>query len=425
MFFTRFSASKVYLIMGSLNSLSHALIFTVLSVYYVTKVGLNPLQLVLVGTLLEAVIFLCEVPTGVVADTFSRRRSVIIGVFLTGLAFGMQGLLAEYWLILLAQVVWGVGATFISGAGAAWIADEVGEEQLTVLFLRNAQYSRVAGLVGTVASVGLASINLTIPILLSGGLFIALALFLLLAMPERNFKPIPREERNSWQSMGATFGEGVKTVRSRPLLLSIVAIGFFIGAASEGFDRLWEAHFLLSFRFPELGQFEPIVWFGIINVGAQLLGLLTVTLFSKRVEAQTTSPQATARLLLVLQSVTLVSLIAFGLAGNFWLALAVFWFREAIGALLYPVYDAWLAQNIPSQVRATVLSMNSQINAVGQIADGPGVGAIGNLLSVRAALVTTALLLSPSLALYARLVGRPATTETTHQDISYVKHPEV
>jgi len=34
---------------------------------------LSPLQLVLMGTAMEATIFLCVVPAGVVADTFSRR----------------------------------------------------------------------------------------------------------------------------------------------------------------------------------------------------------------------------------------------------------------------------------------------------------------------------------------------------------------
>jgi hypothetical protein len=47
--------------------------------------GLNPLQLVLVGTVLEATAFLAEIPTGVLADVYSRRWSVIVGGPLVGL----------------------------------------------------------------------------------------------------------------------------------------------------------------------------------------------------------------------------------------------------------------------------------------------------------------------------------------------------
>lgn len=45
------------------------------------------------------------------------------------------------------------------------------------------------------------------------------------------------------------------------------------GAFSEGFDRLWEAHFLTGFtlpvvRLPWIGQLDPIAWFGIFDLNA-------------------------------------------------------------------------------------------------------------------------------------------------------------
>ena len=39
--------------------------FTVSSVYRITEADLNPLQLILVGTVLELAVLLAEVPTGV------------------------------------------------------------------------------------------------------------------------------------------------------------------------------------------------------------------------------------------------------------------------------------------------------------------------------------------------------------------------
>ena len=74
-----------------------------------TAVGL------LVGTLLEASVFLFEVPTGVVADVYSRRLSVIIGYALIGLGFALEGIVPRFEAVLLAQVLWGVGYTFTSG----------------------------------------------------------------------------------------------------------------------------------------------------------------------------------------------------------------------------------------------------------------------------------------------------------------------
>jgi DHA3 family tetracycline resistance protein-like MFS transporter len=52
-----------------------------------------------------------------------------------------------------------------------------------------------------------------------------------------------------------------------------------------------------------------------------------------------------------------------------------------------------------------MFSVGGQADAVGQIVGGPAVGAIGNL-SIRAALVASALILSPVLPLYVLAIRR-------------------
>ncbi len=83
----KLGAYTIYLLMSGATALFVTLVFTVNMVYQVQIVGLSPLQMVLVGTALEFSIFLFEVPTGVVADVYSRRLSIIIGLFLIGLGF--------------------------------------------------------------------------------------------------------------------------------------------------------------------------------------------------------------------------------------------------------------------------------------------------------------------------------------------------
>ena len=58
-------------------------------------------------------------------------------------------------LILGCQVLWGVGLTFISGADNAWLADEVGEEQLGAVLVVGSQLSQLAGIIGLAGAVGL------------------------------------------------------------------------------------------------------------------------------------------------------------------------------------------------------------------------------------------------------------------------------
>jgi DHA3 family tetracycline resistance protein-like MFS transporter len=149
----KLNARTVYLFIEFSASALFLMIFVTMSLYEATVAGLTPLQLVLVGTTVELSIFVFEVPTGVVADVYSRRLSIIIGYFLMGLGFLVEGLFPAFLPILLAQVIWGLGYTFTSGATQAWITDEIGEEPANKLFLRATQVGLFASLIGMGASI--------------------------------------------------------------------------------------------------------------------------------------------------------------------------------------------------------------------------------------------------------------------------------
>ena len=122
----RLSARTLWYANEAAVSFLGMLAFTVTAVYYVTEVGMSPLELVLVGTVMEVSIFVFEVPTGIVADVYSRRLSVITGTFVMGVAVILFGAFGDVWPILAANALWGFGYTFTSGASDAWLADEVG-----------------------------------------------------------------------------------------------------------------------------------------------------------------------------------------------------------------------------------------------------------------------------------------------------------
>jgi MFS transporter, DHA3 family, tetracycline resistance protein len=392
-------AYPVYLIYSGAWALFFSIIVTVNLVYQVETVGLSPLQLVLVGTTVEATTFLFEVPTGVVADVYSRRLSVIIGVVLTGAGFMIEGLAPTFAGVLLAQVVWGIGYTFTSGAGEAWIVDEVGEANAGPVLLRGSQAAQLGGLVGAPISVALASVALNVPIVAGGALYVLLAVFLALRMPETAFRPTPRGERSSWQAMLHTTAEGARLVRGRPLLLTILLVAAVLGAASEGFDRLSTAHFIDTIGLPALGGLQPVVWFGVFSVVGSLLGIAGVGVMRRRLDMK--SNTAVTRALFALTAVRIAATVFFALTGAFAVAVAAYLIGGLSRRVTYPIYAAWLNRQIDSRLRATVLSMNGQSDALGQIAGGPAIGALGNV-SLRAAIAASGLLLVPALALYAR-----------------------
>ena len=58
-------------------------------------------------------------------DLFSRRMSVCIGWFVVGIAFFIQGMFPVAAVVIAAQIILGIGDTFVSGAHDAWVADEL------------------------------------------------------------------------------------------------------------------------------------------------------------------------------------------------------------------------------------------------------------------------------------------------------------
>jgi len=114
----------------------------------------------------------------------------------------------------------------------------------------------------------------------------------------------------------------------------------------------------------------------------------------------------TARILLFFEILTILSILIFGLAGNFTIAFGALLVKSVVGSLAGPLHSAWLVRSIDPRVRATVLSMNSQANALGQSAGGPVIGVIGTVRSLRAAMLASGIALSPTVALYARMSRR-------------------
>ena len=394
----KLSAYKTYLLFSAITAMCFSLVATVMIVYHIEIVHLNPLQLILVGTTLELACFIFEIPTGIVADVYSRKLSIVIGGVLTGVGFILEGSISSFIFVLVAQIVWGLGSTFISGSLEAWIAEEEKDKDLDKIYIKGAQAGQIGSVIGIVLSTVIANFSVRLPIIVSGVLFIILALFLWLYMPENNFKPSAPGDLNTFKKMVYTFKSGLKFVKSKSIIMILLAVTLFYGLSSEGYDRLSNAHFLQDTTLPKLGNLSSVTWFGIFGILGMILSFIVMHFMAKNLKNE--DNRKNGKLLLCINILYISSMLIFALTRNFSLMLIAYLATNTFRIINEPIFSAWLNGHIDDNSRATVLSINGQMNSLGQILGGPIIGIIATNISVSIGIVCTSLLVAPVLVLY-------------------------
>ena len=402
----RIGASGAYYLFEGGWALLNALAFTLMLVFQVQVVGLSPFQLVIMGTVMELTLVLFEMPTGVVADVYSRRRSVLIGTTVIGASLLLQGLWPAFWPTLLAQVVWGIGYTFVSGALQAWITDEVGEDAVQPVFTRGVQLGLGFTIGGTLLAGVVGQVDLRLPMICAGTGYVLLAGVLLVVMPETAFQPVPSSEREGWGRFSTVVRRSITVARRRPLIRGFAIVALLVGMSSETVDRLWVARILESFTLPPLaGSSGTALWFSLFALIGTLVSLLA-SLLANRLAKRHLRALHPGGLLAMLVLVQAAGVVAFALVGSVVVALAALWISDACRALAEPVQAAWLNRGLDSRSRATTLSLIGQMDALGQVAGGPPLGALATRASIPVGLVASALVLVPAAAILARMGSR-------------------
>jgi len=409
-------ATSTFYVLTAVAALAFALCFTLNLVFQYRVVGLDPFQMVLVGTVLEATCFLFEVPTGLVADLHSRRVSVIIGFFLIGVGFAVEGIVATFAAAVIGNVIWGIGYTFTSGALQAWITDEVGEENVSRVFTRETQVDLTFSIVGTLAAGALGLVGLRAPVIAAGATMMLLAVGLWAVMPERHFHPTPRGDRETFGHLKDQLVAGLRIARGRQVVRVFLLVSLLVGLASEVFDRLWRVRVLDTFAMPALFGGDEAIAFTVFALIGTLVSL-AASLASGRwlprrvIDANPGLPVALSAL------VQVVGVVGVALLANLWLALACVWLRGAAMAFSAPIESTWLNRNLDGSTRATVLSMNSQANALGQVAGGPPLGALATRTSIPVALVVAAVVQAPTVLAFLRVRRTAGATSSVSASV--------
>jgi DHA3 family tetracycline resistance protein-like MFS transporter len=147
------------------------------------------------------------------------------------------------------------------------------------------------------------------------------------------------------------------------------------------------------------------VWMGFLQAGWILLSAGVLEVAQRRLDMAKVA--VLARVQIALAAVLVVCLFTFGAASSFPLAAGLYIIIMTLRQVSGPLYTTWVNHRLNPQVRATLLSASSQVDAIGQIAGGPLVGLVARQVSLQAGLFASAGLLSPVLLIFGWQIQKP------------------
>lgn len=384
-------ASRVYLASGVVVWLCERAFWPLFFVRLVTEVELSPLQLVLLGTVYEAGIFLSEIPTGIVADVYSRRLSIIISFIIGGAAFVMAGLVGSYWLLVISQVFVGVGSTFRSGAETAWVTDELGSAELAEpLILRRGKIQLFAGIAGIIIFAGIAALwSLSAAIVLIGVALIAWGATLAAIMPEDGFTRTQGEGWSEFVQMLSNGWRGVKGIETLRILAIVIVIG---GIAKEAIDRL-DIKRLVDVGMPD--DIDEALVVGVLIVIRLLIAAALLAFAQRHVAGKRVVPAMVGVLIGVAVGIAVLAHVEL-----LWIAGLGLVLQGGFHTAKQPLVDVWTNTFASSDARATIHSFMGQAESFGEVIGGIVLGAVAEIFTVPTAM-TVSLLLFVAAAIYA------------------------
>ncbi len=381
--------------------------WTVTSLYLVVVADLSAFQLVFLGTAMELTVLVSEVPTGVIADTISRKWSIVVSHVLMGVGMLVTGLVEAFPALLAAQMLWGFGWTFSSGADVAWVTDELDDPlRIDQVLTARARWQQLGAAAGMVVFGVLAwSTTLSTAIVVAGAAMIVLGTYVVVRFTEHRFTPT-REHR--WRESKEIFRRGVDLARRDHEILLVFAATILVNSGAEAFDRLFPRH-LVDLGFPE--DPDPIVWFTALGVVTLAVGAIALRI----VEARIDGVGVARRMYAATCFIGALGLIVLAHAPDEITGMAgVLLVGGVAWTVIRSVSVIWVNRRATSDVRATVQSFLGQVESMGEIVGGLALGVLAQASSITVALTgSCALLTCAGVVVMRSHAGRMPAVELT------------
>jgi predicted MFS family arabinose efflux permease len=385
----------VYYLLVFLQYLVMSLTVTTYVLFLFSR-GLNPLQANLVNMVFMLGNSLFEIPTGVYADYFGRKKSIMLFFLVwtvSNFIYFFSGSISGF---ILAELIAALALSFMTGTPAAWLVSAVGEGQfigrIDFILSQAEVYGKTAFVVGGLLGAYLGRVNLALPFLVESFLSIFALVLVWVLIKEDFTRARAPSFKQGWLEVLGIFKESLTFLRSHPIVKWLVLSTVVFWLAFQPFNMFWSPY------FTQLGQVDVsrMGWLWVVFSLAIIFGSWWV----KRLTQQQYAYSSIAILTVLFLGLPAV---LSGLITQFWPAVVFFSLYE-VGRGLEKTFSAnYLNLYVPSDKRATLFSFNGLLGRIGAALGLIGFGWVGKAYGFSLSWVIAGLILLLPLFIFLHL----------------------
>ena len=237
-----------------------------IKIIYLVSIGITVSQLALFASITAVTSILFEIPTGFIADKFSRKLAISLGFLSQSLAFLVIAFVSNFYTLIPVAVLLGLGAAFISGSDVSLIFDELKTDRKGGDYLKVSSHGTsvktVSGAIATFLGPLLFVVNHQLPFILTSIVYFVLALFVLTIKERKSSHEVQRVVR---------IFDGIKNVlQFKPILLIALIDALLLIFVNIFYNILY---------FPKITSLGfPILYLGVLDAINLILmtGMLTI-----------------------------------------------------------------------------------------------------------------------------------------------------
>lgn len=332
--------------------------------------GLTMTQIFWLKSVYSIAMVITELPSGYLADVWGCRRILLWGAIMGTLGILIYSLSSDFYSFMVAEIILGIGFSFVSGADSALLYDSLKAENRAGDYVkfegRITSAGNFAEALAGVAGGLLAAISLRTPYYFQ--IFVAA-----IAIPAAFFLKEPRHVQEKVQLKMKEIFSILKFAYREPEIRGAIMISSVTGAATLTF-----AWFVQPY-FEHAGV--PVAVFGILWT---MLNLSTgvFSMFSYRIERWLGKRNTLLLTVILLSAGFIFSALEISLAG-----IAILFGFYIVRGIASPVLKDYIHQYTDSKVRATILSVRNFEIRIIFAAIGPALGYLTDKFSLKTALL--------------------------------------